>query len=653
MTLRTETCGRPDADAELPEPARARRPRILSWLAALSRRPLAWDVAACLGFVALAGWLAAGLLVDPAGRALALNPEDQILVEWFLAYDSRLLLGDFALVTDRLNAPDGINMLSNATTITLGALLSPVTVAFGAPVTFAVALAGNLAATAAGWYLLLARGLGLHRAAAAVGAAVCGFAPAMVSQSNSHLHMTAQWLVPAIVWYVLRMARAADPDGPYGERAPARLLSSALALAALVVVQVFLGEEVLFLTALTLLLFALGYALVQPARTVRLAGRFLAGMALATAVATAVLAYPLWLQFAGPQHVPNGPFSPAYFSTDLASFPAFSPLSVAGQDPMPLAGSGVRTRLTTGASEYNTFFGWPLLVVLAGCVVWLRRHPLTWPCVFAGTVMAWLSLGPQIVIDGERTSQRGLYTLIEGVKVIDGALPMRFVLALVPLIAILLALALDRALRDRRLSDGVAGPASDRRLSDGDLAGPAPDRRRAGRLAWLAVPLAVAVALLPLAPRQLPTTERAPVPAFIAEGHWRGCVEPGEVLVPVPLPTPPKPEAMRWATAANAAFGVPEGFFIGPYGRNRRASVGTYARPTSSMLAKVAQTGQVPAVDDGHRAQAQTDLAFWNASCVVLGEHPNGAGLRTTLEALLGPGEYIADAWVWRVGRAG
>ncbi|HET8658839.1 MAG TPA: hypothetical protein VFM55_07545 [Micromonosporaceae bacterium] len=608
----------------------------MNGLAAASRRPLTWDVAVCLGFVALAGWLAAGLLVDPTGRALALNPEDQILVEWFLAYDSRLLLGDFALVTDRLNAPEGVNLLNNATTITLGALLGPVTIAFGAPVTFAVALAGNLAATAAGWYLLLSRGLGLHRAAAAVGAAVCGFAPAMVSQSNSHLHMTAQWLVPAIIWYVVRMARAADPDGPYGDRAPARLLSSALALAALVVVQVFLGEEVLFLTALTLVLIVLGYALVQPARTVRLAGRFLAGMALATAVATAVLAYPLWLQFAGPQHVPNGPFNNAYFSTDLASFPAFSPLSVAGQDRLPLPGSGVPTRLTTGASEYNTFFGWPLLAVLAGCVVWLRRHPLTWPFVAAGTVMAWLSLGPQIVINGERTPQRGLYTLIEEVRVIDAALPMRFVLPLVPLIGILLALALDRALSERRL--GYRDPAD-----------PAPGRRPAARLAWLAVPVVVVAALLPLAPRQLPTTERAPVPAFIAEGHWRGCVEPGGVLVPVPLPTPYKPETMRWATAANAAFGIPEGFFIAPYGRNGRASVGTYAQPTSRILAKVAQTGQAPAVDDGHRAQARADLAFWNASCVVLGEHPNAVALRATLEALLGPGEYIAEAWVWRI----
>ena len=49
---------------------------------------------------------------------------------------------------------------------------------------------------------------GLHRAAAAVGGGFAGFAPAMVSQSNSHWHMTALWLVPAIVWSVVRRIRS-------------------------------------------------------------------------------------------------------------------------------------------------------------------------------------------------------------------------------------------------------------------------------------------------------------------------------------------------------------------------------------------------------------------------------------------------------------
>ena len=83
-----------------------------------------------------------------------------------------------ACVTDRLNAPDGVNLMANTTLIVLGVLLAPVTLLFGAPVTFALLVALNLAGTALAWYLLFARTLGARRLAAAVGAAFCGFAPA-------------------------------------------------------------------------------------------------------------------------------------------------------------------------------------------------------------------------------------------------------------------------------------------------------------------------------------------------------------------------------------------------------------------------------------------------------------------------------------------
>ena len=48
------------------------------------------------------------------------------------------------------------------------------------------------------------------RGAAVVGGAVAGFGPGMISQSNAHLHITAQWLVPPIVWCVIRH----DPGRP-------------------------------------------------------------------------------------------------------------------------------------------------------------------------------------------------------------------------------------------------------------------------------------------------------------------------------------------------------------------------------------------------------------------------------------------------------
>src|SRR5690606_34081411 len=179
------------------------------WLLGLRRRPVVRDLVVVLGYLLVATGIGHGLWPAPDTRELRLNPEDQILIEWFLAVGPQVLFGDQGLVTDRLNAPDGVNLLANASSLALGLLLSPGTVTAGAAVSFAVLTIGNLAATAAAWYLLYARTLATPRPIAALAGACCGFGPAMVSHSNSHWHIAAQWLVPAIVWSVVRLARSA------------------------------------------------------------------------------------------------------------------------------------------------------------------------------------------------------------------------------------------------------------------------------------------------------------------------------------------------------------------------------------------------------------------------------------------------------------
>ncbi|MEQ4305929.1 hypothetical protein ABNF97_31860 [Plantactinospora sp. B6F1] len=570
------------------------------------------DLAVSLCFVLAAGWLSYGLWLDPDTRTLALNPEDQILIEWFMANDTRILLGDFTLVSDRLNAPDGFNMMANATMIVPGLLLMPVTLLFGAATTFAVLITGNLAATSIGWYFLYTRTLRARRVPAIVGAAFCGFAPGMVSQSNSHPHMTAQWLVPALVWCVVRMAQLADPARPEGAaRDNRRLLGLAVLLAALVCTQVFVGEEVLFLTAGALALTTVGWAVAAPRHALPVLPRLGGALLVSAALSIVVLAYPLWVQFYGRQSIPNGIFSPDYFSADLASYPAISPLS--------LLGSSEASRLSTGPAEYNTFLGLPLLLVTVALAWWLRRHPLVIPMMFTGLLCAWLSLGPRVVLDGSRTGIWAPYSLLRDKPVIEGALPMRFALVLIPVIATLLVLALDRA------STAPLGAIR------------------------IAVPAAVAVALIPTVPAPLPTVDREPVPTFISAGHWRDCVPPDGVLVPVPLPTPKEPEKMRWAAAANAEFRLPEGFFIAPYAAGGKASMGTFKQPTSALLSKVAASGQVPAVTEAERAQAARDVVFWDASCIVLAQsEPKASALHQTLEMLYGPATSAADVWIWR-----
>ncbi|MBV1849628.1 hypothetical protein KUA19_05740 [Catellatospora sp. NEAU-YM18] len=562
------------------------------------------DVAIGVAYVALAAWLTFGLWPDPDTRTLALNPPDQILYEWFLAHDTTLWSGDFSLVSDRLNAPYGVNLLANTTVIALGGLFAPITAHYGAATTFSLLIAFNLALTAISWYVFLRRTLRAGPLAAGVGAAFCGFAPGMVSQSNSHLHMTAQFLIPLMLWCVVELARSARQPVPSGRR----MVGFGVLFGVLVALQLFIGEETLFLTAITLTVFTAAYA-VRTRPPLRDLGRFAAGLAVAVGTAVVLLAYPLWMQFKGPQSVSDGVFSPHYFSADLAGFAAFSPLSLAGDDSA--------AALTTGPAEYNTFLGWPLLILVVALVWWLRRDAIALACGIAALVMSLLSLGPELVVAGHRTGVPGPFWLLLKLPVVDGALPMRFALAAIPLVAILLVRALEQA------------------------------RESTGRPVRIAVPVLVGAALLPLVPTPLPTTDRAPVSPFFAQGLWRQCAAEGQTIVTVPLPTPEKPEPMRNATAAQTAFALPEGFFIGPHGKNGHATMGIGKLPTSWVLSEVIRTGIVPKINDDHRLDARKDLTRWDAACVVLTPHPRYAELKLTLEQLLGPGTPVADVIVW------
>jgi hypothetical protein len=561
------------------------------------------DVAICAGITLYAAWLTIGLWPHPGTRALALNPNDQALVEWMLAHGTRFYSGDFHLVTPLLNAPDGVNLMCNASFIVLGIVFAPVTLAFGAPVTFALIMALNLAATGIGWYLLFSRTLRLRRAAAAVGGAFTAFAPGMVSQTNAHVHMTAQWLVPLIVWCVLRLAKQ--------DRLP-RIAAMGALLGALVTVHVFLGEEVLFLTAIALGVFVVLYCALSP----RTAGRSLvpvtAGLAVAGVVALVALSHVLTLQFTGRQSVPNGPFNPAFFSADLDAFTTISPLSWAGNAEGQL--------LVNNPAEYTSFFGWPLLLVVAGCTVWLWRRPAVVAAAVTAIAMCALSLGPQVVVNRVRTDHSGPYKLLADLPLLDNALPTRFALAAIPPIALILAVAVDAALADRE------------------------------RMLRFLVPAAVAGALIPLVGGPLPTQERPPVPRFFTEGHWQDCVARNGVLVPVPLPDGVNPSTMRWAAAADDRFAIPQGWFIGPYAAGGRASVGIYSRPTAHLLDVADETNAVPEITDKNRADAAKDVEYWGASCFVVADsEPHGAVLKSTLDELFQPGEHVADVWIWRV----
>ncbi|RAO55670.1 Dolichyl-phosphate beta-glucosyltransferase [Micromonospora saelicesensis] len=537
---------------------------------------------------------------------------DQILFEWMLAHAAHAVVeGENPLFSTGLNAPDGVNLMANTSVLGLGVPLTPVTLLFGSQVAFCVAVVCCLAGTAAAWYVLLRRRLVGTRAPAAVGGLICGFAPGMIAQAGAHLHIAAQFLVPAILALVFRPAAETTRHGVW---------RPGVGLGLLLVWQVFIGEEVLVFLVLAAGIFALGYALADRVAARRLVPALLGRLAVAAGVAAVPLAYPLWFQFHGPQHYSGMAFATKGFQLDVASFTASARQTVLGDDWLP----GL---LSPNPTEENSFFGPGLLVLAVVIVIWQWRRPLVRALAACGVVFALLSLGDELRVDGEATGIPGPYRLVGGLPLLDLAVPARFALVCVPVLGVLVALSLDRvrAARGPNVAPGL--PV---------------------RLLWAG---AVAAALLPLIPTPIRVVPVAPVPAFLAAGGWRPLVPPGRTVVAVPPVTGAgRSPVMLWSARTGLAFAAPGGYFIGPSGPDDPAARwGAPDRPTSVLLRQVAETGAVPVLSDADRRQAVEDLRHWRAAVVVLGHLEHGDPVRRTVDDLLGPGRPVDGGWLWDV----
>lgn len=552
------------------------------------------DLGAALFLVAGALWVTARGWRHVYSGMLGTQPKDQVFNEWMLAYDAYALTHlENPFFTTLQNAPDGVNLLGNVAMQLPGMLLTPVTLLGGAQLSYLVLITFNLAATGCAWYYVLSRHIVPSRLAALAGGAFCGFAPGMIAHSNGHPHITAQFLVPFIVWRVVRL------------REPGRAVRNGLALGGLIVAQFFVGEEILLLAALACGIAAVGYVISRPRQARQEAPTFLAGLGVAAGLAFVVTAYPMWVQFFGPQHYHGAPDS---YPADLASYGAYGREALAGSVDSAKG-------LAPNSTEETAFFGWPLLVVAVVAAVWLWRHMAARLAAITAAVAGALSLGPTIVYDGRSTGIPGPYALLDGLPVLDAMIVGRFALVVAGALGVLLAVAAERVLALPRVPRAVA----------------------------VAV---LAAALVPVAPTPLQYADRPSVPRFIASGQWREYVSPGRTLVPVPVEGR---TGLRWATVADLGFAVPNGYFLGPTSPDD--DTGRWnapPRPTWWLLQQVA-AGRPVEITEEARRQAREDVRFWRADAVVLYDrHRHADALRRTLDTLYGPGERVADVWVYR-----
>jgi hypothetical protein len=572
-------------------------------------RAAAPDLLAFASYGAFAAVVFSGLLRDPSRLMLADNRQDQVFFEWVLTHAARVVThGESPLFTEELNAPYGINLMANTSVLGLAIPLSPITLLFGAGVTFALISWFALAGTASAWYYVLSRDVVDSRASAYVGGLFCGFGPAMISQDTGHPNIASQFLIPFIVRTVLRL------------REPDHRVRRGLTLAGLIVYQCFINEEILFLTALALGVFLLA---ALPAREIIPAAKVaLPTLGLAALVSGAVLVYPLWHQFTGPMAYRGLSDWVLTFSSDIASFKEFSRRSIIGEV------TPVTDRMG-GPTEENTFFGWPLVLLFGAAAVALWRERAARALVITALIFAIASIGPIVRFNGEETKLTGPWKVMTGLPLFDSVVPTRIAVMLVPIVGVLLALLVDRFIFTRSES---------------------PSLGLSGRVVWGA---AVAVALLPLIPTPQPVNDRPGVPQFFTSGQWRQHIPAGGTVVPIPGGNLYENlDGMEWSVAANIEFRVVGGYFLAPVpgSADRTAAFGALRTPTTELFQTVADNGQVLPVTQEQRDQARVDIANWQATTLVLPvRHPNSEAIHQVVDQLIGPGQLVDDVWLWDV----
>jgi hypothetical protein len=618
MTTSPTDTAPPDEDAEAAEPVTTvparRRPasgdkagerRTAHGARAVrfaARRP---DVVAALAFVALALWTCGGLFLNPFDRVSAHNPNDHIWFQWLLehgAYSGRHL--DNPLFSTRQNYPFGVNLMANTSVLGISLPLAPVTMVFGSAISYWIFLVGGLAGTAFACYYVFSRHVVRSRIAAWLGGAMIGFAPGIIHHANGQPNFSTHFLVPFLVLMAVRLGR------------PGRTVRDGLILAGLVTWQFFINQEVLLITAVAAAVITL--VRIRDVWPDRL--RVLGSLGVGAAVAGALLAYPMWFQFRGPQSYRGLPFEFHSWGEDLAAYVTFA------RDT--LAGDGYVEK-TIGVTEQNTWFGWPLvLVVIVAAVLLWRRSKVARVATITGIVFVIAGIGPELVIGGKGRGVPGPWSLISSghVPVLELLQPTRLTLVVVGVVGLMVALAWDN-LRDVRV----------------------PRRRAIGAFA-------IAMALVPITPWIMPTMVAPKVPDFITDDHWRDYTPPGYTVLPIPVPNNADGIwTLRYSAAGRQEFQIPHGYFIGP-DENGRGWYGPVSRPTTFWVNHVAKYGVIDGRTDGLIAPTdemkvgmKQDLVFWRVGVVVVGPHQHERELKMLWDQVLGPGVYSHGAWIWDV----
>jgi hypothetical protein len=564
-----------------------------------------WLVAGCYLFGAVV--VTGHLWGDPTRQLQYGDVHDVDLFAWYLRYAATALQHGHlpALVTNALNAPQGVNLMWQTSFLLPGIVLAPVTLLAGPQFSLTVVLTLGLAGSAASLFFVLRR-WGASVVAAGIGGAVYGFSPALVNSGIGHYQFEFAVLPPLMVHVLLRILAGRG-----------RAVVNGTWLGVLAAAQFFTGSELLIDTAVAGVVLIVVIGLSRPRAAVERGLAVMAGLGTAAGVALVVCGYPLWVQFFGPlaeHHAPQGPWSGDLgFFVDAPSTLMFH----------TAASAAVGAHYGLGLAEFLSYLGWPLIAVLVVATVWSWRDLRVRAAAVVCLMCELLSLG------GGTLPIRGLavpgwllpFHWVQGLPVISQVLPDRFCILADAAAGAVLAFSLDRA-----------------RSALGHAWGPG-----AGALPVLAAALVV----LPLLPLPYQTARVTPVPAGYQATFARLHLPPAAAVLVVPVPDVLHTQAMRWQATTGQPAELVGGYFLAPGPGRQPTFYNTPGDevPADSILYQL-WTGQP--VPPSAIVQVRAALAYWKPAAIVAVTVP-GTRLADFLTTLLGhPTLDIGAVLAWR-----
>ena len=557
------------------------------------RLPVAWF--ALVGYALLALALFFFIWQAPAARWIG-SGKDPELFMWYLGWIPHALThGQSPLTTDYLSYPAGVNLMWNTSMLFPALVLWPVTAAFGPAVSYNLLMTSALALSAWAGFLAARRFIDQSLASFVAGG-LYGFGPGMLAQTFGHPQTTVALFPP--------IALILADEILVRQRLQPLLAGSLAGLAA--ALQLLTGEEVLAVTLLLGVPGVLLLALLHRGRVAEKAPYALRAVAAAVVVGGAAAAYPLAVQFLGPQRVFSDVQPRDVYVSDLWAF-----IVPGHQWLQPDYTLGIVRRFTGNRTENDAYLGIPLIATfVAGLFVCRRRPPLVWAGLMALLIVL-LSMGPHLHIRGRITGIVLPWDAVARLPLFGNVLPSR--LMTIAMLGISLVVA---GMLAELWSRGIAW--------------------RAAGVLMLVASVAAIVPELPY------PSHPAGAPAFFAAGGDVARLPEGSVVLVTPFSSKESADAMYWQTLSGYRFRMPEGdaFTPGPYLGPRP----TYLQAALDRLDR----GQPADMSEQSLGRARADLGALGVQAVVAGPSRGREAIVSFLSAVIGaPPVQTGGVDVW------